>query len=102
MAVIDIIAQRGSGDKEGEVIQDPFLGTINAALARGRHEINNQTARDGITLVAGYQAGVNKGSIVKVIDALQGPMYYARVTAISHGIDGVLPIMQLTLERPHD
>ena len=97
--MIDIVVQRGLGDKPGPDIVDPLLSTIPAALARGTHEINASTSVDVVTLRTVYRPNVSTGGFCEVHDALQGVSWRGRIVGLTTNIAGTQVWTQLNLER---
>lgn len=96
-----IIVTRYAGDKRGEDIVDALLTTVEAQLARGRAELDaHATTPQTVGLVTVFRAGVDTGQLAEVHDALQGAEYRAKITGVSHRIDGGKVNTVLDLVRP--
>lgn len=98
----DITVIRGLGDRQADDIEEPLLADDQAAIARGRTEIDASTQASEITLSCRYRADIASGDLVQVVDQDQGAPYRAQVTGISYSISGPGgPITQtLSLWRP--
>lgn len=96
---IDIVVQRGLGDRQGPDIAEPLITTIPAAIARGTYEINASTSVDVVSLRTSYRASVELGHLVEVHDALQGKTWRGKVVDISHNIQRTQVWTQLSIER---
>ena len=96
---VDIIVQRGEGDRQGPDIVDPLITTIPAAIARGTYEINKSTSVDAVVLRTSYRSNVKRGGLVEVHDALQGKTWRGRIVDIAHNIQRTQVWTQLSIER---
>jgi hypothetical protein len=96
----DIIVIRGQGDRPGDDITEPFLATVQAALARGRAELDarSDVART-VRLTTLYRSGVRLGQLAEVYDALQGMAWRGKITGITHHFSGSQLITDLDIER---
>lgn len=100
---IDLFVQRGAGDKQGEDVVDPLLGSIPVALARGRNELDAKAHRkDDESLETVYRAGVRLGDLARTYET--GEVWTGKITGIQHTVSKVGESVQTTtsmqLERP--
>ncbi len=97
--MIDIIVQRGLGDRPGSDTSDPLLSTVPAAVARGTYEIDAATSVYLVSQRSEYRTGVVQGQLVEVHDALQGISWRGRVVGITHASRGATLWTDLEIER---
>lgn len=84
---IDIIVQRGAGDKRGDDIVDPLITAVSVAIARGRNELDERaSAMQDVQVETVYRTGVRTGQLAKFLDAQNGVVWYGKITGISHEI----------------
>lgn len=100
--MINIIVQRGFGDKQGPDISDPLLTDTIVAISRGTKEIDQATSIYAETLRTTFRKGVALGQLVEVHDALQGVSWRGKIVSISHVRKGVTLWTDLDIERPID
>lgn len=98
--MIDVTAQRGAGDIVGETIENPLIVTQGVAIERGRREIEKATKISLIRLRTRYQSGFKIGSLIEVLDSLQGAAWRGVVTSIDVAYDGLGLFVELGVERP--
>ena len=98
--MIDIMVIRGAGDISGGDVASPLLCTTEAAVSRGRQEIEAHAKVTSVSLKTIFKPGVRKGDIVQVDDPLQGPTWLGVIVGISHAVDGVETMTTLDIERP--
>lgn len=95
---------RGAGDRRGDDIQEPLLGSSRqAALARGRGELNAQAHRwQRVELVLAYRDDLALGDRVAVTDAYTAdrPPWIGRVIGIAHQLSPGAQLTTLTVARP--
>lgn len=81
----DLTVQRDQGDKPGDNIIDPLLTTTEAALARGRAELDESSRRKTrVKLTTMYRPGVALGQIINYFDSLLGGNWAGKIIGISH------------------
>jgi len=97
--MINLIVQRGLGDKQGPDITDPLLSSIPVALARGTQEIDSSTSVDNIVLTTTYRSGVELGQLAEVHDALQGKTWRGKIVGVTHAVRGPTIFTDLDVER---
>jgi hypothetical protein len=100
--VSEIVVIRGAGDQEGPSIEDPYLTTTLAMIARGQHEIDDAADMDEVTLEAVFRSGLDVGQIVEVHDSSQGQTWIGKIVGISHAFTLAETISTLTIKRPRD
>ena len=93
------IIQRGSGEFRGPPIVDALITEDYVAVDRGRSVLDSATAKASVvTLTTIYRIGVRSGHLVKVLDALQGVLWFGKVIGIQQQINNpvdsktILPI----------
>lgn len=97
--MIDIIVQRGLGDKPGPDISDPLLSTVPAAIARGTYEIDSAISVYIVSQRSGFRVGVKLGELVEIHDALQGISWRGRIVGITHASRGATLWTDIDIER---
>ena len=81
---MDIVCIRGDGLHRGDDIIEPLLATVEAALARGRSELDNGTPFSEMNLtMANIDARL--GQLIDIDDIMIGH-YAGKVTGLSHTI----------------
>ncbi len=103
--MIDIIAQRGDGDRPIPDIVEPLLATLPAALARGKQELDDGALAEQVNLTVAL-ADVRPGQLVEIADAELG-VWRGKITAVRHefSIDDAGDVTletRLTLRRPRE
>lgn len=82
---MDIVVIRGEGDSPGEDIVEPLLSDVNAALSRGRAELDQWTLADEQTLEITLQ-DVRLGQLIEVDDSALGN-WRGKVTSVTHTVN---------------
>jgi hypothetical protein len=82
--MVDIVVVRGEGTSPGDDIQDVLLATVEAALSRGRAELDEGALADAPELEIKLR-DVRLGEIIEVDDSALG-MWRGKVTGVSHRI----------------
>lgn len=92
--MIDVIVQRGAGDRAGDDVVDPLIGALHVALARGRAEMDeraqamrNETLETVYRSGDDYSSGLAPGQILRVNDSIRGS-FAAKVTGARHRAQG--------------
>lgn len=80
--MIDIIVQRGDGDRPGPDIVEPLLATTAAALARGAAEMDSGALADEVQLTVAV-TDYRPGELVRVEDPELGN-WLGKITAVRH------------------
>ena len=97
--MIDITVIRGDGDIQGEDIVDAYLTSDAVAIQRGRNAIDADAKCQTLQLVAKYRAGIRAGQTVRVLDTMQGPAWYGKITSVDLAVDGVKMVANMSVER---
>lgn len=87
--MIDIIVQRDAGDRPGEDVVDGLLGSLPAAIARGRAELDEQARLlQPVTAETLFRVGLRLGHTVRFQDELRGT-WTGKLSRITHrGVRG--------------
>lgn len=94
---IDIIVIRGAGDRPGDDIVDPLIGSIPVALERGRNELDaRSSALQDFSVETVYRTGVRCGQIVRLYNEQTGAIVTGKVGGITHEVRKVDESVQLT------
>ena len=99
---LDIFVQRAAGDRRGEDIIDPLIGSrIPVAIQRGRNELDRQSSSpQTVRAECVHRLGVELGQLARFYDFDSGEIWSGKVTGISHQQAGVVLVTSLTIERP--
>lgn len=100
---MDIVVIRGEGDHPGDDIVEPLLSDVNAALSRGRAELDQGALADEQELEISFQ-DVRLGQLIQIADSSLGN-WKGKITAMSHSVtfddDGNLSAAtNVTLRKP--
>jgi hypothetical protein len=99
--MIDIFVQRYAGDRRGEDIVDPLIGSIPVAIARGRNELDERAQpMMPMELETVYRDGLRLGQLVFVSDSNSGSAWIGKVTGITHHVSGPEITTTLRLKAP--
>ncbi len=85
---MDILCVRGSGSNPSDDIVEPLLSDVNAALSRGRSELDQGALADQQDLTLTFQ-DIRLGTLVEVDDSEIG-RWRGKVIGVNHSasIDG--------------
>lgn len=98
--MLDITVQREAGDVPSTDLVEPLLGSVPAALSRGRAEIDAAHSVYKLKLTTTFQGLVRLGQLVDVEDSLRGHISRGKVVGIEHvAAEGAL-LSHLDLEVP--
>jgi len=98
--VIDILVIRGAGDTDGGEVFDPLLSSVEAAVQRGRFEIDSSTPIRSTEVECVYTPTLEIGKVVTVLDITTGQEVRGVVKQFSHVVEGVAVYTSLSLEVP--
>jgi hypothetical protein len=97
--VIDIIVIRGEGDRAGQDVVDPLIGSLPVALARGRQELDDQAdPLQPVTVVCLFRVGLRLGNAVRFQDSRRGT-WTGTIVGINHRGAGGVTSTTLQLRR---
>lgn len=98
---VDVFVIRGAGDKRGEDIVDPLIGSIPVAIVRGRNELDERaSAMQQVEAETVYRTGVRLGQTARFSDMQTGEVWTGKVVGISHAVDGTEITTSLQIKRP--
>lgn len=99
--MINIIAQRNPADRPGPDISDPLITTIEAAKERGRVELDKHESQTPITVTTRFNSSMVCGKLVRIVDALQGPVRVGKITSVEHTgvIGGVITKLEVLCDE---
>jgi hypothetical protein len=98
---VDIFVIRGNGDKRGEDIVDPLIGSIPVAIVRGRNELDERAeAMQLVEVETVYRTGVRLGQTARFLDMQTGEAWTGKVAGITHSARGVQLTTRLQIKRP--
>lgn len=82
---MDIVVIRGEGDAPGEDIVEPLLSTVEAALSRGRAELDQGSLADEqqLDVISQY---LRLGQLIIVEDSVLG-YWKGKATAVTHTVN---------------
>lgn len=100
---MDIVVIRGEGNSSGDDIVEPLLSDVNAALSRGRAELDQGSLADEQSLEVTLQ-DIRLGELVEVDDSSLGH-WRGKVIGVNHTVnideDGNLSFFTtLNLRKP--
>lgn len=81
---LHIVVQRGAGQHPGPDVVHGLLGSLAAALSRGRAEIDAGEPLREVRLTCAVRPGVAPGQLAEVHDALQGASWRGQVERVTH------------------
>lgn len=81
---MDIVCVRGDGNRPGEDIVEPLLSTIEAALSRGRAELDQGALADQQELET-VLMDLRLGQVIEVDDSTLG-IWRGKLTGLSHTV----------------
>ena len=97
--MIDLVVFRGQGSREGAEVFDPLLSDTQAAIQRGKFEIDFNTAKVIHTLEVAYAPEVRLGDVVSVRDSRTDAVVVGAVKEFSHVMHGVVMTTTMVLEE---
>jgi len=98
---ISIEGARYRGDRPGDPIIDPLIGSIPCAVARATGHLN-ATAQPitRVTLSVVPSASYRNGDLIEVRDSAQGGSWRGKITSVRHRYSGPADIdTELTINR---
>lgn len=98
--MIDVIVQRGAGNRPGQDIFEPLLSSVPAAVARGRSEIDVHSDLQTVSLSIVYRSGLEKGQLVEVHDDFTGEVWRGKIVGVQHTVVEDEISTELTILRP--
>lgn len=102
---VTIEVYRGTGDRPGDEISDALIGdSIEAALARGRAELDASAHRFQITTIELVRPrfDLRLGDLIAVSSAAQTAILRGKVVGVRHAPKGGEAPTTLTVEHPLD
>lgn len=98
MIIIEVY--RDAGDRRGNDVVDPLIGSVPCAVERGRVEMDAQAhPRTKVTMTIVYRSGLRPGQLVKAMD-LDGTWYIGMVTGVAHNLVAGKCTTTLTIDKP--
>ncbi len=98
--MIDLVAIRGVGTSDGGEVFDPLLSSIEAAVQRGRYEIDQSTPMQAIDMTIVYTPTLQVGRVIEALDITTGMAVRGVVKSFTHVVDGVVVFSSVALEAP--
>jgi hypothetical protein len=100
---IDIFVQRGAGDRRGDDIVDPLIGSIPVAIQRGRNELDGKAlSPQRVQAECVFRTGLRLGQLARFYDFDTGEIWNGKVAGIQHTQKGVVLTTRLQIEKPTD
>lgn len=94
---IGLIVIRGAGDRPGDDIVDPLIGSIPVALERGRNELDSRaSALQDLGAETVYRTDVRTGELGRFYNEQTGAIVTGKVGGITHEVRKVGESVQLT------
>jgi hypothetical protein len=84
---INVTAQRGDGAYPAPDLVDPLITSLEAALSRGRAEMDRGEALQIVRLATVFRAGGSPGQLIEVHNNLQGQAWRGQITGVDHKVD---------------
>jgi hypothetical protein len=82
--VIDIVVIRDAGDRAGQDVVDPLIGSLPVAIARGRKELNDQAQLlQPVQVDCLFRIGLRLGNTVRFQDSRRGT-WTGKLVGITH------------------
>lgn len=97
---VDVVVVRGDGLRRGADIEDRLLCTVEAAIARGRGECDENSGLQKVVMSCTIRPDLSLGMIVTVMDALQGETWHGKISSVSHVDNGETAITRFEVMRP--
>lgn len=98
---IDVFVIRGAGDKRGDDIIDPLIGSVPVAIVRGRNELDARAeGLQSVEVEAVFRSGVRLGQTAMFLDMQTGERWTGKVAGITHRAAGVELVTTLRVRRP--
>ena len=97
---IDIIVIRDPGDRCGEDIIEPLLGSQAAAINRGRNELDDKAhPKTPVRVQSLFRTGVRSGQLAEVHNELEGTVARGKITSIQHTVSGGSAVTEVTVDK---
>ncbi|MBF0096289.1 MAG: hypothetical protein HQM04_06510 [Magnetococcales bacterium] len=97
---ISVEIYRGAGERRGDDVIDPLIGSMACAIARGRAEMDARAhQRSRVTLQIPHRPGLRLGQLVQIADA--AGVWVGRIIGIHHQADPVKIMTQLVIDKPY-
>lgn len=84
--MVDLVVLRGDGSSQGEDVIDALLTSTNAALSRGRVELDDASGLRSLTKTCVYRDGLLPGDLAELYDVRSGEQTIGKVTSITHDV----------------
>lgn len=98
---VDIFVIRGAGDKRGDDIVDPLIGSVPVAVVRGRNELDERAeGMQTVEVETVYRTGVRLGQAARFFDLQTGEIWTGKIAGITHSKSGVEISTTLQVKRP--
>lgn len=98
---VDIFVIRGAGDKRGDDIVDPLIGSVPVAIMRGRNELDDRAeGMQTVEVETVYRTGVRLGQVARFHDIQTGEVWSGKIAGITHSQAGVELTTMLQVQRP--
>jgi hypothetical protein len=81
---MDIVCIRGDGDRRGDDLVEPLLSSVEAALSRGRAELDDGALADQQELTT-ILVDLRLGQTIEVDDSVLG-LWSGKLTSLSHSV----------------
>jgi|GEM_PF-1323236 len=95
--MIDIIVQRGAGDRPGADIVDPLISAIPVAIQRGRNELDERSsAMTEMEEETIYRLGVRVGDLADFHDLKTGEIWKGKIAGVTHNVRKVNNALEIT------
>jgi hypothetical protein len=98
---VDIFVTRYAGDKRGDDIVDPLIGSVPVAIVRGRNELDERASgMQQVEVETIYRTGLRVGQSSRFSDMQTGEIWTGKIIGITHKVAGVEISSVLQVKRP--
>lgn len=97
---IDVVVVRGVGSHQGPDIVDPYITSLEVALARGRNELDDTASGlQPVDLEVPYYGAARPGLVVEVNDTELNEQWFGVIQTAGHRASGVQRLTNLRVQR---
>jgi hypothetical protein len=97
----DVIVIRGMGNSPGPDIVDPLLTTVDACLARGRNELDEQASDlQDVEITIPFRANLRLGQVAQVSSLSSGELWYGKISGIKYTYDLADLYATISIRKP--
>lgn len=98
---VDLFVVRDAGDKRGDDVVDPLIGSVPVAILRGRNELDAASRlMQQVEIEAKFRTGVRLGQLARFQDYHTGRRWTGKIVGVAHAAAGVEFVTRLQVVRP--